>query len=130
LAFAPKEVVMMEKAWKKEVIADVINLVLAAWLFLSPWIFGIVSESIASWNAWLSGLVIGVLAVAALVAFAEWEEWINLVLGLWVAASPWIVGFSGHSTATRVHVIVGIAVAIVAAVRLWFMHRSPPRVTA
>jgi hypothetical protein len=121
---------MMEKTWKKEAIADVINLALGAWLFLTPWIFGFVAEPSASWNAWLSGLVIGALAIAALVAFAEWEEWINLLLGAWVAAAPWIVGFASHATATRLHILVGIAVAIVAAVRLWFMHRSPPRVTA
>jgi hypothetical protein len=121
----------MEQTWKKEAIADVINLILGAWLFLTPWIFGFVPEAAASWNAWLTGLAIGVLAIAALVAIAEWEEWINLVLGLWVAASAWIVGFASHATATRVHVLVGIAVAVASAVRLWFMHRSPPpRVTA
>jgi len=130
LGFVPMEVVMMEQTWKKEAIAEVINLALGAWIFLTPWIFDFVPESTSSWNAWLSGLAIGALAIAALVAFAEWEEWINLVLGLWVAASAWVAGFADHATATRVHVLVGIVVAIVAAARLWFIHRSPPRVTA
>jgi hypothetical protein len=129
IAFVAKEAVMMEKTWEKETITDVVNLALGAWLFLMPWIFGFVAETAASWNAWLSGLVIGALAVAALVAFAEWEEWINLVLGLWVAVSPWIVGSVGQAT-TTIHVLVGIAVAVVAAVRLGFVHRTPPRVTA
>ena len=71
-----------------------------------------------------------VFAIATFVAFAEWEEWINLVLGVWVAASPWIVGFAGHLTATWVHLLTGIVVAVVAGVRLWLMHRTPPRVTA
>jgi SPW repeat-containing protein len=69
---------------KRETIADVINLVLGAWLFLTPWIFGFVPNTAASWNAWLSGVAIGVVALAALLAFAEWEEWINLLLGVWV----------------------------------------------
>jgi hypothetical protein len=51
-------------------------------------------------------------------------------LGVWVAASPWIVGFAGHLTATWVHLLTGIVVAVVAGVRLWLMHRTPPRVTA
>src|SRR5260370_30103946 len=34
MAFVPKEVIMMEQTWKKEAIADVINLALGAWLFL------------------------------------------------------------------------------------------------
>lgn len=119
----------MEKAWKKEAIADVINLVLAAWLFLSPWIFGIVSEPMASWNAWLSGLVIGAVAIAALAKFAEWEEWLNLVLGLWVLVSPWVLGFTTLTTARWVHVIVGLIVAVVAGLKLWLMHQMPPQVT-
>jgi hypothetical protein len=130
MAFVPKEVVMMEQTWKKEAIADVINLALGAWLFLTPWIFGFVPEFATSWNAWLSGLAIGVVAIAALVAFAEWEEWINLLLGIWVAVSAWVVGFAGHATAAWIHVLVGIAVTVVAAGRMRFMHRSPPRLTA
>ena len=25
---------------------------------------------------------------------AEWEEWINLLLGVWVLVSPWVLSFS------------------------------------
>ena len=34
------------------------------------------------------------------------------------------------ATATRVHLIVGVLVAIVAGIRLWLVYRSPPRVRA
>ena len=104
--------------------------ILGAWLFLTPWIFGFVPNTAASWNAWLSGVAIGVIALAALLAFAEWEEWISLLLGVWVAVSAWAVGFAIHATPTWVHVVTGIFVAVVAGVRLWFIHRSPPRVSA
>lgn len=113
----------MRHTWKKEELTDGVNLVLGAWLFLSPWIFGFTSETAASWNAWLSGIVIAGLAIAALAAFAEWEEWISLV-------SPWLVGFSANATAAWVHFVVGVIVAVVAAIRLWFVHHGPPRVTA
>lgn len=119
----------MREWWKKEAL-DVLNLVLGAWLFLTPWIFGFTSEAAASWNAWLSGLAVGIFAIAALVAFAEWEEWVNLALGVWVAISAWLVGFAANATATRVHLIVGIVVAIVAGVRIWMLHQHPPRVAA
>ena len=115
---------------KRETIADVINLVLGAWLVLTPWIFGFVTNTAASWNAWLSGVAIGVVALAALLAFAEWEEWINLLLGVWVAVSAWAVGFAAHATPTWVHAVTGIIVVVVAGVRLWFVHRTPPRVSA
>ena len=121
---------MVEQGWKKEAVSDVINLVLGAWLFLTPWIFGFASEPAAAWTAWLSGIAVMVFAIAALAAFAEWEEWSNLALGVWVAVSAWIVGFAGLLTATWVHLLTGIAVVVVAGVRLWWVHRTPPRVTA
>ena len=67
---------------------DGINLVLAIILFISPWIFGFPAGP-PSVNAMIAGLVIGVVAIAALVSFGQWEEWINLVLGFWVLISPW-----------------------------------------
>jgi hypothetical protein len=120
----------MNTTWRKEAVPDVVNLVLGAGLFFSPWLFGFAPEAAASWNAWLSGLVIAALAIAALAAFAEWEEWVNLIAGLWVAASPWLVGFAANVTAMRLHLIAGIAVAAVAAIRIWFAHNGNPRVTA
>lgn len=113
----------------KDRFPDVINLIIGAFLFLSPWLFGFSGQTAEAWNTWISGLVIAVLAIAALSAFAEWEEWINLLVGLWVAASPWLVKFSSSTTATRLHLVCGIVVAIVAAVRIWSVHQGP-RVTA
>jgi uncharacterized membrane protein HdeD (DUF308 family) len=120
----------MLKTWKNEALTDVVNLVVGVWLFLSPWILGFAPQMEVSWNAWLSGIVVAGLAVAALAAFAEWQEWLNLITGIWVAISPWVVGFSANATATRNHIVVGVIVAVVAAVRLWFLNQGPPRVTA
>jgi hypothetical protein len=47
-------------------------------LFVSPWAFGFAGESPTNWNAWLSGILIAALAVAALAIFAEWPEWMAL----------------------------------------------------
>jgi hypothetical protein len=76
----------------------------------------------ASWNAWASGALIAALAAAALWLFAEWEEWLTLIVGLWVATSPWFAHFSAHNTAATLHVIGGIVVAAIAAVRIWHVH--------
>jgi hypothetical protein len=45
-----------------------------------------------------------VLSIAALAAFAVWEEWLNLVAGLWLVVSPWILGFE-DSNAVMVDVV-------------------------
>jgi hypothetical protein len=83
----------------------------------------------ASENANIAGIVIAVLAIAALAAFAIWEEWLNLIVGLWTLVSPWVLGFQG-TTAMTVHVIIGAAVAILAAVEIWIMSQHPPRLPA
>src|SRR5437667_10807949 len=98
---------MMELKWKQSGV-DVVNLILAAFLFLTTWIFGFVSDHPAAPKAWVSGIVIGVVAIAALAKFAELEEWINLVLGLWVLVSPWVLSFAAHTTARWTNVIVGL----------------------
>jgi hypothetical protein len=89
---------MEQKKWKESGV-DIVNLILAAFLFLTPGIFGFVSDHAAAPNAWVSGIVIGVVAIAALTKFAEWKEWINLVLGLWVLVSPWVLSFAAQTAA-------------------------------
>lgn len=108
--------------WRNERICDVLNLVLGAFLFFSPWIFGFASGA-QTQNATISGIVIVILSVAALAAFATWEEWLNLIVGLWLVVSPWVLGFA-NTTAAYVAIAVGILVAVIAAVELWIMHRG------
>jgi hypothetical protein len=114
--------------WRNESICDVINFVLGAFLFVSPWVFSF-AAGVETQNAIICGVVIMALSLAALAAFAEWEEWINLIVGLWAFVSPWALGFAG-TTAMMVMVIVGLVVAAIAAVELYLLHRAPPHVTA
>jgi len=109
---------------------NVVNAIAAAFLFVSPWLFGFAGEQVASWNAWISGVLIAGLALAALAELREWQEWGSLVLGLWAAISPWVLGFAGLSHAMWTHVAVGLAVAVLAAVELWLMRRDDHHVTA
>jgi len=113
--------------WTNAKLCDVANLILGAILFLSPWMFGFDVEK-ASENASIAGIVIAVLAIGALAAFAIWEEWLNLIVGLWTLVSPWVLGFQG-TTAMTVHLVIGAAVAILAAIELWIMYQNPPRLT-
>ena len=108
--------------WKNERVCDVLNLILGALLFFSPWIFSFAFGA-QSQNAMICGIIIAVLSIAALAAFAEWEEWLNLVVGLWVLVSPWVLGFA-DTTAMWVHIVIGIVVAVIAAIELWMMHHG------
>jgi hypothetical protein len=59
-----------------------------------------------------------------LLAFAEWEEWVVLLAGLWMVASPSVLGFA-HTTAMHVSIGIGLAVAYLALLDLWLIHYGP-----
>ncbi|QRM53219.1 SPW repeat protein [Sinorhizobium sp. BG8] len=104
---------------------DCINLVLAAGLFVSPWVMGYMADSVPAWNAWIVAVVLGALAIATLSVFAQWEEWANLVVGLWLIASPWLLGFTSNAGAMWTHVILGALVAAVSAWAVWDERQNP-----
>jgi hypothetical protein len=115
--------------WTNAKWCDVANLILGAFLFFSPWIFGFDAGTVSQ-NAYIAGIVIAVIAIGALAAFAVWEEWLNLIVGLWVLVSPWVLGFHGTTRPMAVHVVIGIAVAVLAAIEIWMTSQAPPRLTA
>jgi hypothetical protein len=46
---------------------------------------------------------------------AAWASWINVILGIWLIVSPWVLGFTASGPdATWNSVILGIAVLILA----------------
>jgi len=108
---------------------DWINLVLAVVLFITPWVFGFATEQYASWNAWVGGVLVGAVAIGALGAFREWEEWLNLLLGIWVIVAPWVLGFAAITAAMSAHVVLGLLIAASAAWEIWEV-RHGPHVTA
>jgi len=115
---------------RKERAIDVVNLVVAVCLFVSPWVLGFANSGMAAWNAWVSAVVMAVLALAALSAFAEWEEWLNALVGAWVVISPWVLSFTGITDAFRIHLVAGAVVLILALVDVWLNRRHPPIATA
>jgi hypothetical protein len=104
---------------------DIVNVIAGLGLLLSPWYLGYTAETHAVWNAGIVGVIIAAVAIAALLAFHEAEEWINLVLGLWALISPWALDFSAVTAAMWAHVIVGVVVAVLAAGGIWFTHNRP-----
>jgi hypothetical protein len=114
----------METSWRGGTrnIADWINLLCAVVLFFSPWLFGFVNDDTAARTAWVSAIVIAALAIAALVQFAEWEEWVEMFLGLWLIVAPWVVGFAGITAAVATFVVLGVIVALASISELWQVY--------
>lgn len=98
---------------------DWTNLVLGLWLVASPWVLQFSTASAATWNAWISGSIIAVLAAAALYQVQKWEEWTNAVIGIWLVVSPWVLGFSSDPVTTWNAAIIGLLVLCVAGWKLY-----------
>ena len=109
--------------WRRETILDIYTLMLGACLFLTPWLFGYGRE-VARADVWTSGVLLVATSLATVLAFAEWEEWATMILGLWVAASPWLLGFA-HAKALPITVFIGGAIAFMSALELWLIHYDP-----
>ena len=103
---------MTSKRWQ-----DWVTLVLGIWLFFSPWIVGFYQHMPeASWNFFALGVALVVFAAFGLNLRSLWEEWVNLVLGIWLIISPWVLRFADQGHARNDAVIVGV---IVAAMAIW-----------
>ena len=110
----------MNKHWK-----DWINGLLGLWIIVSPWALQHTMPSdtgnLAMWNLWTVGVAILVIAAVAIFAFQAWEEWTNLILGLWLLASPWLLGFSTSTALMWNAVIIGTLVAVFAG---WALYEA------
>jgi SPW repeat len=106
--------------WRRESALDVYNLILALFLFFTPWLFGYASEG-AKIDLWTSGTLIAVISLVTFFAFSSWEEWLNLLIGSWLVVSPWILGFA-HTRAMHYSIGIGAVVAFMAALEIWLVY--------
>jgi SPW repeat len=104
---------------------DWVILTSGAWLFFAPFFMSYGSATgAAAWDSY----VVGALVVAAAVS-ALWtpeslsEEWVDVVLGLWLVIAPFAFGFyASEAVAAWSHIAVGI---LVAGDALWGMAARP-----
>ena len=120
---------------------DWCNLILAIWLFISPWVlqFGsgaqpaaqgtgggaIAATSNAAWNAWVLGVIVFLVALSAIGRMEFWQEWINLLLGIWIFIAPWVLGFVNLANASWDHWVVGALIFLISISNLTAARRQP-----
>ncbi len=100
---------------------DWISLIVGVWLIISPFVLQITppvggTADLPLLNFVLSGAAAVVLAVAALFFFREWEEWLEVALGIWIIASPWALGFTNIQVAMWNAIACGV---VIAAMGMW-----------
>ena len=105
------------RRWQDQVI-----LLLGIWLFVSPWVFGYPGGSPAALNAFIAGAVMAILAAFDLYKTYVWAVLLNIVIGAWVAVSPWLVGIAADRGMTWSMAVVGIATIVLG---LWELRTDP-----
>jgi hypothetical protein len=109
--------------------ASILNILAGIWLIIAPFIVGFGGLTAPMVNSVVLGAVVLILAAirTANPLRGQGLSWINLLLGIWLIISPWVVGFASAAAATRNTVIFGIVVGILA---IWNLIASTPTVPA
>jgi hypothetical protein len=113
----------IQEAWAWE---DWVDMVLGAWLAMSPWILGFTDNSPATRNALIVGIAVAVLSGSTFLIYNVIEEWIDVILGIWLIISPWVLSSSGNSSVVADFVIVGALVAGLSGYEIWASRHGRP----
>jgi len=114
----------IQEAWAWE---DWVDMVLGAWLAMSPWILGFSdSHPAATRNALIVGIVVAALSALTFLAYSVIEEWVDVVLGAWLIVSPWVLSGSPNLAVVADFVIVGALVAGLSGYEIWASRHGHP----
>ena len=103
---------------------DSTNAALGAWLIVSPLALGFQGDWIALANTAIVGVLLVAAALGAIFVPRAWEEWTETALGLWLAVSPWVLGFQVQLARMNA-LVIGLVVLTLA---LWALqdHETSP----
>ena len=108
----------MKRRWQ-----DAAGLLLGAGLFAVP-LMGLGPEAgLYAWNDYLFGVLIFVLSAMALSRPWLREEKVNILIGLWLIAAPFVLTFDANPAAMWTSIGAGLAIAIDA---LWGTRVDTP----
>ena len=99
---------------------DWVNVMLGLWLIGSPWLLAAAGDDMpAAWSSWSVGAGIVTLALFAMYKPSVSGDFVGIIFGAGLIASPWMLGFASASTAAANAVIIGL---LVVGYALWAMH--------
>jgi hypothetical protein len=94
---------------------DAASSMIGVGLLVSPWIGGYADDAVAVANALVTGALVALVALGAAFFARPWQSWTLAVLGVWLIASPWVLGLEAHEMAMAAAVGIGIPVFLLAA---------------
>ncbi|HZD11622.1 MAG TPA: SPW repeat protein [Candidatus Binatia bacterium] len=107
----------MEQQRGQVKVASGLNVLLGIWLLVAPFILGYSGVAAGLWNDIIVGALVLILAGVRVwkPAHNRWLSWTNVLLGIWLAAAPFILGYSEIAAAMWNDIIVGIAIIVLGA---------------
>jgi len=87
---------------------DWLGIALGLWLIASPWLLGYAGQASATMNALFLGTAFVCLELVNLDAHEDLEEWMDIVAGVWLVLSPFLLGFAQVGAAAINAVGVGV----------------------
>ena len=89
------------------------NIVAGLWLLVAAFVLGYAGIAAALWNEILVGAAIAVLAWLRVSNPERMTglSWTNAVLGVWLIAAPFVLGYAATAAAMWNEVIIGLVVA-------------------
>jgi hypothetical protein len=85
-----------------------VNIVLGVWVIVSPFVLALHSPK-AVWSNVIVGAVVGILAIIRWSMHQTGWSWLNLILGIWLVISPFVLFVSGPAMWNNV--ILGILIS-------------------
>lgn len=103
---------------------DWCGMLLGALIVASPWFpvhDGVVTagHQMVIFNTVAIGLVVFGLSQLEYVALQRWQEVTTIVVGLWLIASPYALGYSGEGFLRIYHTSLGAVVVLLGVLQLW-----------
>jgi hypothetical protein len=105
---------------------DTICLLLSVGLAVAPWILGYSNDHAKALASCFLGIAAAICIISSLSEHTRLFREVEILMGVVIAAAPWLLRFAGPNKATVMHLIVGVIIAALSAGEVWFLRGRRP----
>ncbi len=103
---------------------DFLELGVASWLVISPFVLGFFENVNATLSVMFAGCFVILFSVLGLATHKPWDEWLNIIVAAFLITSPWLIGFATLNIVVANVVVSGVILILLAAYTLKVEYRE------